>query len=109
MARDVFKTLDNLAEEIGSLRKQLHGLYSAFGAAVTPSRRVRRKVRKVVRKAALKARKAASPKLKAMRKVQGQYMGYVRRLTSVQKAQVKKVRESKGYQAAIKLAKGMGK
>lgn len=39
------------------------------------------------------------------RKLQGRYMGVVRRLTVKQKKAVKAVREKSGYQAAIKKAK----
>ncbi len=109
MAKDVFATLDTLAEEVGHLRNQLSGLYSILGKTVTPSRKTRRRDRRAVKKVTRKARKAASPKLKAMRKLQGQYMGFVRNLTAAQKAQVKKVKESKGFAAAIKMAKRLTK
>ncbi len=36
-------------------------------------------------------------------------MGYVRRLTAAQKADVRKVREEKGWRAAIRMATGLAK
>jgi hypothetical protein len=46
-----------------------------------------------------------SPKRRAQLKLQGQYIGYVRQLTTRQRAQVKAVRERKGAPAALRLAK----
>ena len=109
MAKDIFGTLDDLASGIGHLRDQLAGLHGLFGGAAKAGRKTRRKAKRAAKKATQKARKAVSAKVKAMRKLQGRYMGYVRKLSAAQKAQVKKVRESKGYQAAISMAKGMGK
>jgi hypothetical protein len=42
--------------------------------------------------------------VKNMRKLQGKYMGLVRSLNKAQKAQVKKIKQSKGYKAAFELA-----
>ena len=110
MAKDIFGTLDDLAAGIGHLRDQLAGLRSAFATtAEKATRKPRRRARKAAKKAARKARKALSPKIKAMRKLQGRYMGLVRNLAAAQKAQVKKVRETKGYQAALRMAEGFKK
>jgi hypothetical protein len=49
-----------------------------------------------------------SPTRRAALKLQGQYMGYMRKLKPKQKAQVKAVREKKGIRAAIAAAKKMG-
>jgi hypothetical protein len=46
-----------------------------------------------------------SPKRRAQMKLQGRYMGYLRSLGPKQKAQVRKVRESKGMKAAISRAR----
>ena len=48
-----------------------------------------------------------SAKRKAQLKLQGQYMGYMRQLKPKQKAEVKALKEKKGFEAAIKKAKGM--
>lgn len=109
MAKDIFGTLDDLASGIGRLRDQLSGLHGLFGGAATKARKTRRRARKAAIKVTRKPRKVASPKIKAMRTLQGQYMGYVRKLTAAHKSQVKRVREAKGYQAAIKMAREMGR
>jgi hypothetical protein len=45
-----------------------------------------------------------SPKRRAQLKVQGQYMGYLRGLKPKQKAEVRKIRERKGVEMAIRKA-----
>lgn len=47
------------------------------------------------------SRKPYSAKTRASRILQGRYMGYMRQLKPRQKAQVKKIRETKGARAAI--------
>lgn len=49
-----------------------------------------------------------SPKVRALRRLQGKYMGYVRRLKAAEKARVREVREKQGMQAAIRLASSLG-
>jgi hypothetical protein len=49
-----------------------------------------------------------SPARRAALKLQGQYMGYLRNLRPRQKAAVKKMKSTKGFSAAIKLAKKLG-
>jgi hypothetical protein len=56
-----------------------------------------------------KRRVAISPKVRALRRLQGKYMGYVRRLKPAEKARVREVREKQGMQAAIKLASSLAK
>ena len=53
-------------------------------------------------------RRAMSPRVLALRKQQGRYMGYVRRLKPAEKARVRSVREKQGIEAAIKLAASLG-
>ncbi len=48
-----------------------------------------------------------SPKVRALRRLQGKYMGYVRRLKPTEKARVREVREKQGMQAAIRLASSL--
>ncbi len=48
-----------------------------------------------------------SPKVRALRRLQGKYMGYVRRLKPAEKARVREVREKQGIQAAISLASSL--
>ena len=49
-----------------------------------------------------------SPKRRAALKLQGQYMGHLRNLDAKDKAQVKALKEDKGFLPAIKLAKKLG-
>jgi hypothetical protein len=49
-----------------------------------------------------------SPEVRALRKLQGTYMGYLRSLKAKEKTRVKALRSAKGYPAAIKLAKKLG-
>jgi hypothetical protein len=44
-----------------------------------------------------------------LRALQGQYMTIVRRLSKVQKAQVKKLRKTRGYKQAIRFAARLAK
>ena len=48
-----------------------------------------------------------SPKVQAARVLQGRYMGYMRQLKPKQKAQVRRIRETKGVKAAIGRARGL--
>ncbi len=46
-----------------------------------------------------------SPRRRAALKLQGQYMGYIRNLKPREKARVKALKRTKGFRAAIRLAK----
>ena len=48
-----------------------------------------------------------SPKRRAQLKLQGQYMGYLRGLKPKQKAEVRKIRERKGVEMAIRKVKDL--
>ena len=110
MARDIFETVDNLRKGINELQSQLAGLQKAFGrAAKREVARRSRKTRSAVRKAVSRAKKVSSARVKNMRKLQGKYMGLVRNLNQAQKAQVKKIKQSKGYKAAFDLASRLAK
>jgi hypothetical protein len=71
------------------VRRAQHG---AARSAAAPERKQRRKLR-------------ISPKRRAQLKLQGAYMGYMRQLGPRQKAQVKAVKEKRGFEAAIKMAR----
>ncbi len=53
------------------------------------------------------SRRALSAKARASLKLQGRYMGYMRQLKPRQKAQVRKIKETKGVRAAIARARSM--
>jgi hypothetical protein len=60
-------------------------------------------------KSAGRRRRKSSPKLKAQRKLQGSYMGHVRRLTAAQKKHIANIQWTKGYEKAIAAAKKLRK
>lgn len=97
--------LNGRAQEIATLREQLaalEGMNSSRGG---------RGGRRSGRAARTKARRRVtiSPKVRALRQLQGKYMGYVRRLKAAEKARVRTVREKQGMQAAIRLAASLAK
>jgi GTP1/Obg family GTP-binding protein len=50
-----------------------------------------------------------TPKRRAQLKLQGKYMGFMRQLRPAQKLRVKAVKEKRGFEAAIRLAKSLAK
>ena len=93
------KVLRGRLEEIRRLRERLTSLEALVRRSASPARRGR--ARKVVRR-------KMSPKTRALRRLQGKYMGHVRNLKASDKARVKAVREKQGIGAAIKLAASLG-
>jgi hypothetical protein len=98
-ARHIADTLKARAREIEALRERLASLES-MGA--TRPRRGRPPGRSSKRGAP--RRRKLSSKVRALRRLQGRYMGLVRRLNPAQKAKVKAIREKKGLPAAIRHA-----
>jgi len=92
--------LNGRAKEIADLRERLANLEGMGGGG---SRRGGRRASASSRPKR-KRRVAISPKVRALRRLQGKYMGYVRRLKPAEKARVRAVREKEGMQAAIRLA-----
>jgi len=105
------KALKGREEEIRSLRERLAALEQISPAALARGRRRRGRG---ARARVLKFRKSArrgvqmSPRVRALRQLQGKYMGYVRRLKPADKARVRAVREKQDIVAAIRLAKSLG-
>ena len=85
--------------EIKKLRERLSSLERLVGQSA-PARRSRR--------AGKVDRRKMSSKTRALRRLQGKYMGHVRNLKAAEKARVKALREKKGIVAAIKLAASLG-
>jgi hypothetical protein len=104
----VEKALRGRADEIRRLRERLASLESlsaaTHGGAVPRTRSGRRP-----RPAAPRRRRRMSAKTRALRKLQGKYMGLVRGLKASEKARVRAVREKQGMAAAIKLAASLGR
>ena len=101
------KALKNREQEIRSLRERLAAL-EQFSPGASPSRGPRRgrPARAAGKKRTRRIR--MSPRVRALRKLQGKYMGYVRRLKTAEKARVRAIREKQGMEAAIRLAKSLG-
>jgi hypothetical protein len=97
-AKDVTNALKRREAMISDLRKRLialeQGAISGIGATG----------RELARTATRKRRKMSPARLAALR-LNGSYMGYVRRLSKAQKASLKKIRETKGVRAAIAAAR----
>jgi len=101
------KALKTREQEIRSLRERLAALeeFSPGGSAAR-ARRPGRPAR-AARKTRVRRIKM-SPRVRALRQLQGKYMGYVRRLKPAEKARVRAMREKQGMVAAIRLARSLG-
>jgi hypothetical protein len=100
--RHVREILNAREKEIAALRRRLEELERlgtrGAAAATTKAARTARRVRRKL-----------SPKIRALRRQQGQYMGLVRRLKASEKARVRALREKKGLPAAIRMALSLGR
>jgi hypothetical protein len=105
---NIRKALKNREKEIRSLRERLAAL-EQFSPGVSAGRAGRRPGRpaRAARKKRVRRIKM-SPRVRALRQLQGKYMGYVRRLKPAEKARVRSVREKQGMGAAIRLARSLG-
>jgi hypothetical protein len=84
--------------EIIALRRRLAALEAAGGSVGRPAG-----PEKIGRP------RRSTPKLRALRRMQGRYMGLVRRLKPAEKARVRALREKKGLLPAIRLARSLGR
>ncbi len=80
--------------EIRQLQMKLASLEGLASAASAAKRRGGRKL---------------SARVRSLRRLQGRYMGFVRRLKPAEKARVRAVREKKGLGPAIRLAASLAK
>lgn len=119
MAKNVHSIINELKAGLSELQSHFESLGSIFGASekTTPggrkstTRRVRvTRARRASARAAApdstpKARKkpTLSPAVRAQRRLQGKYMAKFKTLPKARQAQVRKVRETKGYEAALKM------
>ena len=105
-ARHVQAILKDWRKEIAALRERLATLEElGVRGAEKAGRRLAVKAGRVE----ARIQRRLSPKVRALRRQQGQYMGLVRRLKAGQKARVRAVRQKKGLPAAIKLALSLGR
>ena len=103
----VEKALRGRQQQIRNLREQLASLESLFraGRGRRPAANGGRASAKANRRP--RARRPMSPKVRALRKQQGKYMGFVRSLKPAEKSRVRAVREKQGMAAAIALASSL--
>ena len=95
-----------------SLKTQIRAIRRSTRLIARALNTLETKVRAVERNA---AKKAGPPKRKiritakrrALLKLQGSYMGFMRQLKPAQKARVKALKEKKGFEAAIKAARSL--
>ena len=100
--RHVREILSEREKEIVALRRRL-GELERLGARTAAAATAK------AARTAGRVRRKLSPKVRALRRQQGQYMGLVRRLKAAQKARVSALREKKGLPAAIRLARSLGR
>ena len=92
------------------VKKSLRAIERAFGdledVVANLSKRVRAAERGLVGKFRPPRRTLRlTPKRRAQLKLQGAYMGYMRQLKPAQKARVKAVKDGRGVEAAIRVAR----
>lgn len=102
--RNVHHILEDLGRGINDLKSALEPLAKAFGKAATRAATPSRKTRRAARRIGKKAVRQMSAGVKQLRALQGRYMAFLKKLSKAEQAQVKKLRKSKGYRDAIKLA-----
>ncbi len=97
--KTIAKEIRTLRRSIPALERSLRRLAFMLGQL---DGRVERR-----RKPRVRSRRALSAKARASLKLQGRYMGYMRQLKPRQKAQVRRIKETKGVRAAIQRARKM--
>lgn len=105
-ARHVRAILEDWQKEIAALRERLATLEEL---GVRGVEKAGRRAAAGAGRAEARVKRRLSPKVRALRRQQGQYMGLVRRLKAAEKARVRAVREKKGLPAAIRLALSLGR
>ena len=104
MARNLFAILDEMTANLAELKATLVPLALIGGTVVAEARKPATAQRGATGAAPV-VRGPVSAKRRAAMRVQGQYMGAIRPLSAVQRAQVKKIRAEKGAEAAIAVAR----
>lgn len=108
MARHLFAILDDLTANLAELKAALAPLALIGGTVVAEARKPVSAKRRA-KGAPSGARGPISAKRRAAMRVQGQYMGAIRPLSPAQRTQVKKLRATKGAEAAVALARRLGR
>jgi hypothetical protein len=105
MARHLFAILDDVTANLAELKTTLSPLALIGGTTVVAEARKPASAQRRAKGAASGARGPISAKRRAAMRIQGRYMGAISRLSAAKRAEVKKVRATKGVDAAIALAK----
>jgi hypothetical protein len=103
MARNLFAIIDEMTANLAELKATLAPLALIERTVVAEARKPATAPR-AAKGAAPVARGPVSAKRRAAMRIQGQYMGAIRPLSAVQRAQMKKIRAEKGVEAAIAAA-----
>jgi len=119
LAKNVHSIINDLKEGLAELQFQFEHLGSLFGGSertapqgrkstARRTARVRRAPRRATGAAPVAARRKRkkpnlSPAVRAQRKLQGKYMARFKTLSKAKQNQVRKVRQEKGYEAALKM------
>ena len=103
----VQQALRNRDHEIRSLRERLASLEGMSSSGASSSGRAGGRRRRASAAPRPVRRRKMSPKVRALRRLQGKYMGFVRGLKPAEKARVRAVREKQGMSAAIQLASSL--
>jgi hypothetical protein len=103
MARHLFAILDDLTANLAELKAALSPLTLIGGTVVSEASKPAVAQRRA-KGAPSRTRGAISAKRRAAMRIQGRYMGAISRLSAAKRAEVKKVRATKGVNAAIALA-----
>ena len=107
-----------MATRRSAVRRSLRSIERAFADIESSLKSLAKRVKHAERSAGRRRGGVAAgprrsvtltPKRRAQLKLQGQYMGYMRQLSARKKAQVKAVKEKRGFEAAIAAAKRLGK
>ena len=104
MARHLFAILDDLTANLAELKTTLAPLALIGGTVVSEARKPTSKQLPSKRAASVR-RGTISAKRRAAMREQGRYMSAIRPLSAAQRAQVKKLRATKGAEASIALAR----
>ena len=92
-----------MSKEILTLRRSLSAVDRSLRRFASMLEQLDSRIER--RKPRARTRRPLSTKARASLKLQGRYMGYMRQLKPRQKAQVRKIKETKGVKAAISKAK----
>jgi hypothetical protein len=104
MARHLFAILDDLTANLAELKAALAPLAPIGGTVVTEAGKPAASTQRRSKGAPSRTGGPISAKRRAAMRDQGRYMSAINPLSATRRAQVKKVRATKGVDAAIALA-----